>query len=283
MKANLKFISALLSISLPMADVVNAQITCNEIQTLKVNEKVTTVVTSPEKIKLVDISTEEVAADQPLENIVRFKPKTDFSKNEEGKMLAVVTIVTERHRVQYALAYTSDVMEAVTDKTIFYSETTPYNNPAVSMSMTEMAMFSRRIWNSPALYHGVGVRRNRITMKINNIYSVGEYFFLDFSLENHSNIRFDIDQIRVKMEDKKKVRASNCQSVELTPVFSLENAKSFFHGYRNVLVLKKLTFPNDKVLTIEISEKQISGRNISVNIEYEDVLSADTFRDKLLR
>ena len=43
-----------------------------------------------------------------------------------------------------------------------------------------------------------------------------------------------------------------------------------------------MTFPNDKVLTIEMTEKQISGRNISLNIDYEDVLSADSFSASLL-
>lgn len=44
-----------------------------------------------------------------------------------------------------------------------------------------------------------------------------------------------------------------------------------------------MTFPNDKVLSIELSEKQISGRTISLKIDYEDVLSADSFDSLLLR
>ena len=50
----------------------------------------------------------------------------------------------------------------------------------------------------------------------------------------------------------------------------------------STLSLKKMTFPNDKVLTIELSEKQISGRTISLSIDYEDVLSADSFNHILL-
>ncbi|GFI14848.1 hypothetical protein IMSAGC008_02411 [Muribaculaceae bacterium] len=50
-----------------------------------------------------------------------------------------------------------------------------------------------------------------------------------------------------------------------------------------MIVVKKLTFPNDKVLTVELTEKQISGRTISLNIDYEDVLSADGFSNALLR
>ena len=49
-----------------------------------------------------------------------------------------------------------------------------------------------------------------------------------------------------------------------------------------MVVVKKMTFPNDKLLTIEMTEKQISGRNISLSIDYEDVLSADSFNTTLL-
>ena len=70
--------------------------------------------------------------------------------------------------------------------------------------------------------------------------------------------------------------------VELTPAMVLDQSKTFKYGYRNVLVLKKMTFPNDKVLSIEISEKQISGRTISLDIDYEDVLYADSFNSRLM-
>ena len=122
-----------------------------------------------------------------------------------------------------------------------------------------------------------------MTMRLNNIYAVGDYFFIDFSIENRTNIRFDIDEIRVKLADKKVSKATNSQVIELLPEMELEQKNSFLHGYRNVLVIKKMTFPNDKVLTIEVSEKQISGRTIALNIDYEDVLCADSFNDALLQ
>ena len=260
-----------------------AQQTFNELELLTVNEQVTTVITATEPIRFVDISTDKIAGDQPLGNTIRLKPKEGADVNEDGDILAIVTIVTERYRAQYALVYTTRLQEAVSDKTIHHCETIPYDNPAVSMSTADMARFARQIWNSPAKYRNVSTRMHHMTMRLNNIYSVGDYFFIDFSIDNRTNIRFDIDQIRVKLSDKKQSKATNCQTVELTPALMLENATSFKHGYRNVLVLRKLTFPNGKVLSIEMSEKQISGRNITLNIDYEDVLSADSFNNSLLK
>ena len=278
---NIKHYTALI-LSIAAAFTLRAQDTPRELELLTVNDQVTTVITASEPVRFVDISTDKVAGDQPLSNTVRLKPKYGSDVNADGDILAVVTIITERYRVQYALIYTTRLQEAVTEKTILLSEITPYNNPAVSMSTEEMARFARRIWESPSRYRNVGARRHHMDIRLNNIYSAGEYFFIDFSVENRTNIRFDIDQIRFKVEDKKKSKATNSQSVELSPAMILESGTSFLHGYRNVVVLKKLTFPNDKVLTIEMSEKQISGRTITLSIDYEDVLHADSFSRTLL-
>ena len=253
----------------------NAQTTYEEMELLTVNEQVTTVITATEPIRFVDISTDKVAGDQPISNTIRLKPKE--AGHADGDVLAIVTIVTERYRVQYALIYTTRLQEAVTDKEVLMVEQQPFHNPAVSLSTEDMYRFARQIWTSPARYRDVSNRKHRMTMRLNNIYAVGEYFFIDYSVENRTDIRFDIDEIRGKLADKKVSKSTNSQIIELKPEMMLEKTKSFLHGYRNVMVVRKMTFPNDKVLTIEMSEKQISGRTISVNIDYEDVLNADSF------
>ena len=260
-----------------------AQQTYQEMEQLTINENVTTVITASEPVRFVDISTDAVVGDQPINNTIRLKPKEGADVHADGDILAIVTIVTERYRTQYALIYTTRLQEAVTDKQIQPHEKIPNHNPSVSMSTEEMTKYARKIWNSPARIWNVSTRQHRMTMRLNNIYSVGEYFFLDFSIENRTNIRFDIDEIRVKLNDKKMSKATNAQMVELTPAMMLDQSRSFKYGYRNVIVLKKMTFPNDKVLTIEISEKQISGRTICLDIDYEDVLYADSFNSCLIR
>lgn len=260
-----------------------AQQTYEEMEQLTVNEQVTTVITASEPIRFVDISTDKVVGDQPINNTIRLKPKEGADVNADGDVLAIITIVTERYRAQYALLYTTRLQEAVSDKQIQPEEKIAYHNPAVSMSTEDMTMFARKIWNSPAKIRNVSTKQHRMVMRLNNIYAVGDYFFIDYSIENKTNIRFDIDEIRVMLSDKKLTKATNAQMIELTPSLILEDSRSFRHGYRNVIVLKKMTFPNDKVLTIEMAEKQISGRNIQLSIDYEDVLSADSFNAILLK
>ena len=116
----------LCALSLPVTS--SAQQTYNEMEQLTVNEHVTTVITSSEPIRLVDISTDVVAGDKPIENVIRLKPKE--GGHEDGEVLAIVTVVTERFRAQYALVYTTRLEEAVTDKEVQPSEQTAFHNPA---------------------------------------------------------------------------------------------------------------------------------------------------------
>lgn len=259
---------------------LSAQQTYYDMEQLTVNEHVTTMITCSEPVRLIDISTDQVAGDKPIENVVRLKP-VDGS-HEDGDILGIVTIVTERYRVQYALIYTTKAEEAVSDKEVALAERQAYHNPAVTMSREDMVRYARRIWNSPAHYRHVKARNHKVEMRLNNIYTVGEYIFIDFSVENKINLRYDIDELRVKLSDKKTSKSTNVQTIEMIPELSLENPQFFRHGYRNVIVLKKMTFPNDKVVTIEMSEKQISGRNIAISLDYEDVLAADAFSTLLL-
>ena len=80
----------------------SAQRTMDDMQLLTVNNKVTTVLTASEPIRFVDISTDLVAGDQPINNTVRLKPKEGVETHQDGDILGIVTVVTERYRVQYS-------------------------------------------------------------------------------------------------------------------------------------------------------------------------------------
>lgn len=260
---------------------VSAQKGFYQMEQLTLNKDVSTIITASEPIRMVDISTDSVVGDKPLSNVLRIKPTS--GNHEDGEVMGIATIITERYRVQYALVYTSRLKEAVTDKEIDLVERNAFHNPEVSMSTTDMVGYAMKVWQSPAKYRSTFTKQNKMTMRLNNIYVVGEYFFIDFSVRNDTNLPFDIDEIRFKLQDKKQQKATNVQTIELKPALLLDRSVRFQKGYRNVVVLKKMTFPNDKVLTIELSEKQISGRTISMNLDYEDVLAADAFDTLLLK
>ena len=251
-----------------------------------VNSGVTTHIVMPENIKLVDISTDRIMGNQCTDNIVRIKPsapndsvQADYKENE---LLGTVTLIGERHIAQYEIVYTREPGSAASIFHVPYSDTESYVNPGVSMPVSEMARYAWAVYGSKRKFHQVVSNTHGIRATVNNIYSVGDYFFIDYSLRNRTKIPYDIEEVRVKLEDKKETKATNSQTIELTPVFSLNSTRKFRKDYRNVLVLPKLTFPEEKVLRLEISESQISGRTVTLTIEYEDILNADGFGGDVL-
>ena len=77
--------------------------------------------------------------------------------------------------------------------------------------------------------------------------------------------------------NKKIYKATNNQSILLTPLYALNNQTKIRKNYRNIFVFEKFTFPNSKILKIRLIEEQISGRVIDMKVNYSDVLQADTF------
>jgi len=71
--------------------------------------------------------------------------------------------------------------------------------------------------------------------------------------------------------------------MDIQPELVLQDVSSFKKTYRNVFVLKKLTFPDEKVLTFTFSEDPISGRMITLSVDYSDVLAADSFKEGMIR
>ena len=246
------------------------------LRTIYVNKDVTTHLIMPETIKLVDISTDYVVGNQVNDNIVRIKPDTILA---DGETAAIATVIGERHIAQYKLVYCSQSCFVHTRFTIPYCDAQDYTNPDVQMSVAEMSRYAIRMYNAKRTVENIHTKKDKMKAWVNHICSAGDYFFIDFSMENKTKIPYDISDIRVKLEDKKQKKATNYQSVELTPEFMLNCNKHFKKHYRNVLVIKKLTFPEAKVLKIEVSENQISGRTIELNINYDDVLDADCFDD----
>lgn len=259
-----------------IAGIEPASIPAETRRTLFIHKDVTTFIVSGDEIQMMDISlgSDKIAGNQPSTNIVRIKPIKDMPN---GADMGLLTIVAERNITQFNLIYVDDSDLATTQYNIREVDGVNYLNPGVDMPKRDMYMYCWRIQNSGRKFYDVSSGEYGMKIRLNNIYSIGNYFFLDFSLHNKTNIRFDIEEIRVKLTDKKRTKATNSQDIELEPVLNFNPQKHFKRDYRNILVLPKMTFPDEKCLTITVNEEQISGRSVTLTIDYHDVLHADGY------
>lgn len=228
---------------------------------------------SPEPIQYVDISTKNIIGDLPVKNVLRIRYK-DTVKSKD----AVVTIAGEKFIAQYHIQWSSSENALVNSEIeINPLETRPLDI-GISLSQPELQKFAAEMFcNRPEgkLEHAESYG---IQARLNHIYTLGDYVFMDVSYDNHTKLHYDIDEFRFKIDDKKVTKASTVQSLEIKPVYTLFDQPGFTKHYRNVFVFRKFTFPGNKVLHIELNEQQLSGRMVSLQIPYKDLLNADIIK-----
>lgn len=228
---------------------------------------------SPEPIQYVDISAKTIIGDLPLKNVLRIRLKDSVNLAD-----AVVTIAGEKFITQYHVIRADSITarDSRTEISIDPGDTHPLDISGIGLSQNQLKALALNLFCKRA---GKPIEKTKafdLKAELYHIYTAGDYIFIDLGYRNKTNLAYNIEYFRFHIDDKKITKATNVQSVELHPEFVLFNNALFQKSYRNIFVLKKLSFPGNKVLHIELSEKQISGRVITLSITYQDLLDADT-------
>ena len=279
MKKSLVFLLAILWAVQELYAQVPAQTYRKDLPEIAISGNISLHFISPEPIRYVDISTHAMAGDLPLKNVLRLKIVPDSAAQfiVQGTMAGIVTIVGESFIAQYNLVYNQGQNLTVPTKVDILAEhTRPLDVPGITLTSKEMQDFAMRILLNPAGKSQRKAKAFDLQAKLNHVYTAGDHIFLDITYFNQSNLPYQVDQQRFKIQDKKITKATNVQSVEIKPVWQLYPSSAFKKQYRNVYVLKKATFPGNKVLNIELTEKQTSGRVLTLQLTYKDILKADS-------
>ncbi|MCZ4224676.1 DUF4138 domain-containing protein [Pedobacter rhodius] len=274
------FLAQIFLSSLALYAQVPHSVTVADIPVIGISGSVSIHFISPEKISYVDLSSSSLIGDLPEKNILRIKAIPDsvaalFSSGDAG----LVTIVGETFIAQYRLSFLSPASPELVSTQIDILPTYMRSIDISGIGLSENEMKS----NALSLLKRRGDSRIKkesafgISLVVNRVYTLGDCILLDLSFHNSTNLTFDVDELRFKIADRKINKSTNVQSIELKPVFQLYPFERFSKSYRNIYFIKKTTFPGDKEFSIELSEKQISGRNLRASLSYSDILNADTF------
>ncbi|MEL7585287.1 MAG: conjugative transposon protein TraN [Prolixibacteraceae bacterium] len=259
----------------------NGAISKKELPRFYISDGLSVHFVSPEPIQYVDISTSDVVGDIPVDNVLRIKYYPDslgHKPHDAQTPSTVVTIVGQSFMAQYDVIYTSATQSSwlSTRIEILPKHMEPLDFPEVTMTRQEIRTFAMEVIRQKRTYRNVASKALGMTAWLNNIFSSGDYVFVDVSFKNSTRIKYDIDQLRFRIRDKRITKATNVQDLELKPVFTLYDNPYFQRRYRNVFVFRKFTYPGNKVLSIQMAEEQISGRTVELSIDYSDLLNADT-------
>lgn len=234
---------------------------------------------SPENIVYADLSGLPLSGDMPVKNILRIKLDQDSLPQAATAEQGLVTITGEHYIAQFRLIYDpAAVIQAVISQVEIVPEfMRPLDLEDVSFSRKDFNVHAYAMLNIRGDEKKMQVNSFGMSLAVNHIYTAGDYIFLELEARNHSNLAYDIEALRFNIRDKKINKATNVQSFPLEIAFQLYEISRFGKRYRNIFAFKKLTFPGNKVLQVELSEKQTSGRVLHLEIPYKAILQADSF------
>ena len=256
----------------------NVSITEKNINKVTIPANVTVHFVSPEPIQYVDISSPDIQGDLPEKNIFRLRPDAD--KIHPGDKFTA-TIVTQEYISVYKLTVAdplnndSSLQNGAYVISINPNDAVQVNQSDVLSNQQCFDLAIKSIKKKRSIFD-VNTRSFGMKMYVTNIYSVGDYIMIRLAVKNATKLQFDIDQIRFKIIDKHQVKTTISQDIELKPVYSLyeTNGGIITNKFNNFYIFKKFTYPSQKLLEIELTEKQYSGRRLDLKIEYNQILKS---------
>ena len=262
----------------------------SDLPEIEITEGINLHIISPEPIQYVDLSTEKLTGDLPATNIARIKITDNPDSDEKGKInmptaisngsnIGIITVVAQSFIAQYKVVYRNqDNLNTITNIHIQPEAMQPIEFDKMVFSNLELRKFAMDIIQKKSEKNPIREEKNlKLSFQLNNVYVINDYIFLDMTIKNNSNLSYDIEDFKFSLEDKKIHKATNNQSVDLTPILQLNPQKHFRKNFRNIYVFKKFTYPNSKVMMIRLIEEQLSGRTIEMKVNYSEILKADTF------
>ena len=126
-----------------------------------------------------------------------------------------------------------------------------------------------------SLIKTIGSRRYGMQLLLKGIYIEGDLLYFHTELRNLSRIPFDVDRVRFRIADRRVARRTAVQETAIEPVRVFSQAVSVAPGERlaNVYVFGKFTIPDDKVLIMDVFEKN-GGRHQSFQVGHADLTDA---------
>lgn len=123
---------------------------------------------------------------------------------------------------------------------------------------------------------GIRTKKYGIEVEVKGIYVHNDVIYIHTCISNGTNISFEVDTRRFVVEDRRQARRTAQQRTALE-ILRVCNDPAVVRGHqrqRTVFALPKLTIPNDKVLRLEIIERD-GARHQSVEISAKALLDAE--------
>ncbi|RYJ51401.1 conjugative transposon protein TraN [Flavobacterium petrolei] len=243
----------------------------------------------PTAIRYVDLGSEYLIAGkaEDAENVLRvkasvkdFETETNFSViTNDGRFYSFNVYYSAYPE---ALSYDLLTMQKAVDKEngndVLFEEL-GNNSPSLSGLLLE-TIYKK----DQRIVKHIGAKSFGIQFILKGIYIHNGKYYFHTELRNRTNVPFGIDFINFKVVDKKVAKRTVVQERPMIPLRTYKPLNEIGGKAieQNVFLLDQFTIADDKVLLIEIFEKN-GGRHQTLQVENSDLIKASLINDMHLK
>ena len=238
----------------------------------------------PSAVRYVDLGSNWIIAGKAdgAENVIRVKATTEGFPGETN--FSVICEAGSFYSFNARYAHEPEMLNIEMKDFLENGDTTDFSH-------TRMNIYFRELGNeSPLLVklimqsiykedrreiRHLGCKRFGVQFLLKSVHSHNGLFYFHTETRNRSNVAFRTDFIRFKIVDKKVPKRTAIQERVIDPVRSynevlVTEGKS---DVRTVYAVPQFTIPDDKLLVIELFEKD-GGRHQTIRVENADLVAA---------
>ena len=243
----------------------------------------------PTAIRYVDLGSEYLIAGkaEDAENVLRvkakvrdFEPETNFSViTNDGRFYSFnVYYSSYPEAISYDLLTMQKAVDKANGNDVLFEEL-GNNSPSLAGLLLETIYK-----NDNRIVKHIGAKSFGIQFILKGIYIHNGKYYFHTELRNKTNVPFQIDFINFKVVDKKVAKRTVVQERPMIPLRTYKPLDEIGGKLteQNVFLLDQFTIADDKVLLIEIFEKN-GGRHQTLQVENSDLIKARLINDMHLK
>lgn len=238
----------------------------------------------PSAVRYVDLGSNWIIAGKVdgAENVIRVKATTEGFPGETN--FSVICEDGSFYSFNARYAHEPEMLNIEMKDFLENGDTTDFSHTRMNIYFRELAgespllvkLIMQSIYKEDRreIRH-LGCKRFGVQFLLKSVHSHNGLFYFHTETRNRSNVAFRTDFIRFKVVDKKVPKRTAIQERVIDPVRSynevlVTEGKS---DVRTVYAVPQFTIPDDKLLVIELFEKD-GGRHQTIRVENADLVAA---------
>lgn len=238
----------------------------------------------PSAVRYVDLGSDWIIAGKAdgAENVIRVKATTEGFPGETN--FSVICEDGSFYSFNARYAHEPEMLNIEMKDFLENGDTTDFSHTRMNIYFRELAgespllvkLIMQSIYKEDRreIRH-LGCKRFGVQFLLKSVHSHNGLFYFHMETRNRSNVAFRTDFIRFKIVDKKVPKRTAIQERVIDPVRSynevlVTDGKS---DVRTVYAVPQFTIPDDKLLVIELFEKD-GGRHQTIRVENADLVAA---------